>query len=648
MKVFVLKLPMSSNGKQTLLLSLLVAAVAFLLYASSLGYGFVSDDNYQILLNFWIRSFRYIPDMFTKNSWAYETLSSNYYRPLMHLAYMAVYMLAGEKAWAFHLLNVLSNCAASVMAFLLASRLFGRYKTVSAGQSVLPALFAGLLFAAHPVHTEAVDWIASFPETSCAFFYFLSVYFYLGRNGRKRGVELAASLLFFSLAALSKETGLTLPIAIFMLDIALNERPWKARLKNYALFAAVSIAYLAIRFYAVGMVNRRDLGLTGPQLALNSIVNFSMYLAKLILPVNLNAYIVFHPVLSFSAPKALFSILLTLAFMAAAVFSWKKRKLVFIGIALVFIPLAPVLYLPVFFKSITFAERYLYLPSFGFALAFSDLAFAGFSRPANSRRLLKMASGALSVVVALYCAGVILRNPAWKSDYTLASVTLGQSPDSAAMHNELGMSLQARRMPDEAIQQYMAALSLDPELIEPVYNIGTCYAMKGETGQAVNWFKKAVAKNPYYVDAHEQLGMIYLNKGLLDPAIYEFAVTVKLNPELAGDHNNLGLALLRKGLFAKAGQEFRIASILSPSSATPRTNMGLAYLEMGKPDEAARQFEAALKLNPRAAAEYQGLAEAYIKLGMKDKAAQYLGTALRLSPANAGIRKDLAALESSK
>lgn len=630
----------SQKQKQILFFSILVAAVAFFLYAGSLGFGFVYDDNYQVILNYWIRSFRYIPDMFTKNAWAYEGNSSNYYRPLMHLAYLVVYKIAGEKAWAFHLLNVLSNCAASVMAFFLALRLFRRTGMYSGERPAVAALFAGLLFAAHPVHTEAVDWVASFPEMSCAFFYFLSIYLYLGKEGQRSKKALAGSLAAFCLAALSKETGLTLCVAIVALDIVLNERPLVARIKNYVFFAALSLAYLALRFHAVGRVYQRDLGISGPQIALNSVVNFSMYLAKLVFPVNLNAFHVFHPVLSIADPKGLFAIALAVAFFVAAFFTWKKRKLSFMGLAMIFIPLAPVLYLPVFFKDITFAERYLYLPSFGFALALADISFEYINR-----RTLKPAAAALSAVFALYCAGTLLRNPVWQNDFTFAQKTVQQSPDSAAMRNELGMDLQERNMPDEAIKQYSAAYRLNPSLKEPLYNIGTAYAAKGMPGEAEKWFKRTLSQSPYYTEAHEQLGLLYLNEGRNDDALNEFSAAVNLNPDLADDRNDLGLVLLRKGLYARAYQQFYAAAVLSPSSVEPRTNMGLALLEMGKPDEAAAQFKAALKINPRSAAAYQGLAAACLKKGMKDQAMEYFRMALQLDPSNDGIRKDLAELE---
>ena len=466
---------------------------------------------------------------------------------------MFVYALAGPAPWAFHLVNVLFHSAASVMAYLLARRIFER-----AGiNSGTPALFTGLIFAAHPIHTEAVNWAASFPELSFTLFYFLSVYCYLGGNstsGKGRKLELSASVLSFVLAALSKETGLTLPGAIMAADLAFSKKPFRTRLRGYIPFAAVSAVYLAVRLYLV-RVTSVDLGLTNAQVFLNALVNLSMYFEKLVLPLGLNAYYVFHPVYAFTQPKSLIAFVIIVAVIGALLISFHKRKVSFLGLAFIVLPIIPALYLPVFPYGSTFAERYLYLPCFGFALILTDLAFI-------QKRYLKPATVILSILVALYCVGVITRNPVWKDQFTLAKRTVGQSPDSAVMRVELGVALQNKGMLDEAIQQYLTAINLDPRRLEPFYNIGTCYEAKGQTGEAIGWFKKTLEKNPDYMNAHEQLGSIYMRKWLLDQAINEFSIVLKANPEQASAHNNLGLALLRKGRYDEASQEFRTASML--------------------------------------------------------------------------------------
>ena len=74
---------------------LIVLVVSFAIYFNTLSNGFVYDDNYQVLKNQWIRDSQYIPQIFLKGAWSFETRKefsvSNYYRPVMHLLYMATY-----------------------------------------------------------------------------------------------------------------------------------------------------------------------------------------------------------------------------------------------------------------------------------------------------------------------------------------------------------------------------------------------------------------------------------------------------------------------------------------------------------------------------------------------------------------------------
>ena len=139
-----------------------LALATFALYFNTLYNGFVWDDLYQVQLNAWIRSFKFLPDILARNSWEFAGKGSNFYRPGMHLGYMVVYHFSGLAPWGYHLLNILFNMAVSVMVFLLALEVF-ETGGIPSRRAFGIAFFSALLFTAHPVHTEAVAWIASFP-----------------------------------------------------------------------------------------------------------------------------------------------------------------------------------------------------------------------------------------------------------------------------------------------------------------------------------------------------------------------------------------------------------------------------------------------------------------------------------------------------
>jgi hypothetical protein len=162
------------------LLIFIIFLVCLAVYCNALFNDFVYDDNDQVLENHWIRDVKYIPDIFTKSVSGFwgETTLSNYYRPLMHLIFMFNYYVFGLRPWGFHLVNILFHAGVSVLVFVIIWRLLRASSSSSkrdekgfirALQS--PAFAGAMLFATHPIHTEAVAWVAGIPDLSYTFFF---------------------------------------------------------------------------------------------------------------------------------------------------------------------------------------------------------------------------------------------------------------------------------------------------------------------------------------------------------------------------------------------------------------------------------------------------------------------------------------------
>ncbi len=215
-----------------------IVLLAIALHWSLLNKGFVSDDLSQVLNNPYLRSPRSLGQIFSSHVWSFRgpEEKSNYYRPMMHLLYMACYALFGLEAAGFPAANLLFHAGCSLLGFYL-GRALGA--TWCAGPS---ALLAALLFAVHPVHTEAIAWIAAVTELSYAFFFLLSVYLYVrGRPAWSAAVAL--------LALLSKET------ALMLLPLLVVYEHWfrKPGGRRAYLYHLVPLAiYFALRTLALG------------------------------------------------------------------------------------------------------------------------------------------------------------------------------------------------------------------------------------------------------------------------------------------------------------------------------------------------------------------------------------------------------------
>src|SRR3989338_6977952 len=176
-----------SSSKYTAIIILLIASIG--VYLNTLPNEFVYDDETQVLENQWIRDVKHIPEIFLTDVWAFagEERLSNYYRPLMHMIYMIDYHIFGLKPWGFHLTTIIFHAGVTLLVHLIAFMLINQSQDLNSKSKILnpksqilsPAFIAALLFAAHPIHTEAVTWVGGIHELLFTLFYLLSFYFYI-------------------------------------------------------------------------------------------------------------------------------------------------------------------------------------------------------------------------------------------------------------------------------------------------------------------------------------------------------------------------------------------------------------------------------------------------------------------------------------
>ena len=644
-------MPGNASVKRNLIAALILAAAAFALYFNTLHNGFVWDDLAQVKTNIWIRNFKFIPEILARSAWGFTNETTSYYRPGMHLGYMLAYHLFGPAPWGFHLLNVIFSTGVSVMAFLLALEIF-ESAGISPSRVFGVSFLSALLFTANPIHTEAVAWIASLPELSYSFFYLISLYFFiLWKKGKSReGIYL--SCLFFVLSFLCKETALSLPLAIAAYEISSpNEtrlpegRQTIRRLKVLLPYFALALAYFVLRFRIIGGFagpGNPVFHLTGFQWFLNAAVNFGAYLGQLLYPFDLNAYHVTPPVYSFFEWKSILSLAVLLAFAALAFLSFRKNPGVFFILMMVLIPLLPALYLPALPQlENTYAERYLYLPSMGFAFISARLLYAE-----KSKKIRLAVFACVLALIISFSVKTVLRNTVWKDETTLWTDTIKKSPDGWVPQNQFGLVLESKDKYTEAISHFRAAMILAPwpNWMNPALNLGSALMKLGKTGEAKILIKKVIRSAPYYSSAHNSLGAAFATEGNLASAETEFRAAVGLNPRSYMAHLNLGILYYKEHRFGQALKELGAALDINPYSGEAHRYAGLAYGAGGEVDKAISQLLTAVRRDPSEPENYIALGNAYLKKGLRDKAAESYRAALKLDPSNKETQENLKTL----
>lgn len=417
-------------------MSLVVGLVAFVAYANTLANGFVFDDIPNILQNPWIKSTHFLREIFTHHVAGFDPgLATSYYRPAMHLFYLLTYQIVGLAPWGFHLVNVVLHAGASILALWVGSRawreLAGGAPSADAAAHAGP-LVAALVFALHPVHTEAVAWLAGITDLSFALFSLLAFYLFATARRPFDHRNLSAALAFLA-ATLCKEPAVMLPVVLLGYELlrrrTASPRRWNDILARLLPFVVAGALYMALRLSALGgfapNLAHRELG-AGATLA-NGVVLFASYCWTLIWPVGLNVLHTFVPLRSPLAPTLLLSLAAVVGMIAASLW-WRRRPMVLLGMLVVVVPLLPTLYIPALGEGV-FAERYLYLPVFGFGLLVAQLVTAVARRPGHAATLCIVAA---TLLLAAYGAATISRNRVWRDDLTLWTDTAAKSPGSAA------------------------------------------------------------------------------------------------------------------------------------------------------------------------------------------------------------------------
>ncbi len=609
--------------------ALIVFAVAFAAYLNSIGNGFVYDDKALILDNPWVKEIKYIPIAFISDSWAFIGSESSYYRPLMNLYYTLDYQIFGpDRPWGFHLTYVLFHSTVSVSLLLLAVSLFNAKE----GAYRYAPLAAALIFATHPINTQVVAW-NGVHEMSMALFSLLSLHLYI--RGR-----LFASLLAFIAAAFSKETGIVVPLAIVAWDLSsgsieANAAGLKKAAMRYLPYAAAGAAYLALRSYALGgfITYKRHTDLSFLEMVFNVPPLFAEYLIKLAVPVGLTPTHVFDPARSPLEAKVLLSLAAAGAFIFAA-YRVRKNRLALTSMALICAPLLPVMYLPAM-EDHAFAENYLYLPSAGFSI----VAAAVLCGAATLGRAPRKAAAALfTILIIVYVAMTVTRNPVWKDDLTLWSDAVRKSPRSYLARNNLGATYSEAGRLEEARHELEGAIAIRPSYARAHYNLGLTYSKTGDKDKAIDEYLLSLRYDPNYAQAAYNLALIYHETGRTKMAekLYEGLIALERDNEKA--HNELGLIYFQAGRFGDAVPHYKRAVKIAPDKALYHSNLGSAYGALGRLGEAIMELQTAVKLDPSLRDAAVNLSFAYAEAGMAKEAREAAAEYMRVNPDDAEAR----------
>lgn len=606
-------------------LAIAMAILGVVLYFNTAGFNYTLDD-YSVIKenNITMQGMSALPQIFTTPyREGYIIIDKQLYRPISKALFAVVWEIAPDKPGLNHMMNILLYALTGFFLLLTLAKYL---------KSPVLALVITAIYVSHPVHTESVASIKGIDDMLSMFFFILTMYkvhTYLYTNTMK---HLAWAMFFFLICMFSKESSITFIAAIplmiyFFTDVKLNKN-----IKTSLYFVGVAAFFLVVR-----MVILQD-SVSNPSSVVDNLlsqtsdgaVKFStavyiliIYLKLLVFPHPLVFDYSYNQVTLKEPGDMLFimSLLIHLGLAAYALLKWKKKDLIAFGILFYAITFSISSNIIIEIGS-SLAERFLYVPSLGFAIVVAgvlallfktDLKASYNSVPDLIKNNVPIIA-VTSVIVILFGFKTVTQNSVWENNLTLYQSGVKNSPNSTRTHYYLG--------------NYM---------IKPDFWAGQDSISRRNTIlEGIAYLDSSIAIYDKFSDAHNQKGVAYYRLKDYNKAAESYNRAIETNPSNSSAHNNMGTILFETGQIDKALQAFQTAVGYDKSYADGYMNLGSCYGQMQQFDKAILNFKKAIQFDPNNASAHWFAGVTYQLMGDARNEKIYKDKARQLDPASFG------------
>lgn len=634
--------------RQPCILLPILGLVTFVLYSGSLSFEFVWDDWPQIVNSPIIRSWSNLPRAFGSDLWYHVARHQVYYRPLFVAWSMLNYTLFGLRPWGWHLGAIVLHVGAVLSVFWLARKLELEYWT---------AALAALIFALHPIHIEPVTWVSAASDTMVTMFAALAFGAFIeGRDpkGKNRQSWWLASLALLFCALLTKEMAVmfTALVAIYVWLHPAQARSSSSGQKvvgaviESAPYAIATLAYVLLRKHAL----LHSTGQFDPVHGMFDVLRtlplvLSTYLRQLLIPVGITG-LYYTPYVTSAVFSQIVVPVLVISTTLCGLWYWNRHEansiVVFAGCWLL-VGLAPALYLRNFGNGDFVRDRYMYLPSIGFAILIALglrrlPSFNGWSAQA-------VQSCAVLALCSTYACASLAQQVYWGND--LLVLVRGQAlyPGNPYALVGLAKEYSQRGAHDRAIALAQLAVREHPEYGYGPLALAEAYIHAGRFEEGRVWLDKV---DPDY--ARSEVGMaglagLYGEMGDYKRALALCAEILNKEPNLYSALYNCGNINLLNGQYRNAERLLSRAVQLVPEQAAPKHFLGRALLKDGRNAEAQPYLQQAAAMDPKVWDYHYWFAESLEQSGNISAARMEYQQALQLNQDSKEAKIRLTALE---
>lgn len=531
------------------------------------------------------------------------------YRPIPMLSFAFNWLWGQDNTWGYHLINNIVHALNACFLYITIQLLFltpvGKNEKI--GNPYFIALLSAVLWAVHPIHTQAVTYVVQRMAAMAAMFYILSLLFYL----KSRLESLRLKRIIFAVCCavsavfgvLSKENAIMLPFSILLVEFAFFNNIKKSlydKIKNqrkerlYLFAAGIFLSILIVSWFSyVSIFNtiadsysKRPFTMSERILTEPRVIFF--YLSLIIYPTP-DRFSINH-IFSFSEslwdPITTLLSLLVLSFIFIFSVSQIRRR-PFLAFSILFFLSNHVIESSFIGLELIYEHRN-YLPSFFIFIPLSLIIYKSFE--VYSQKSLLVYSSLITLCISIiFIFGISshLRNTDWKSERTLWESVLKLYPNSTrALHN-LAYGYYGRKGDyKEALRLYSKALSLDWSDNSAVYrkgitynNVAGIYYGLGKDEMALNAWNKAIEIYPSYTKAIVGKTQALISLGKWNGAIKSLE-DIPDEKQTAKSINMKAFILYKQEKYYDAIRSVQKALKLNPSNLESLLYLGAIYSKL--------------------------------------------------------------------
>jgi len=528
--------PSPTTDKTSLRTLIALALFPALLYFNTLGNSFQYDDLPLIVGNEYVHDLSNVGRFFVSPRLIGDIPLSGY-RPLTMATLAINHAIGGDNPLGYHALNVAIHIASVLLLFGVALCVM---RTLEIPRARAGALAVALLFAAHPINTQPVNYISGRSTLLVGCFSLACLWLYAraleeDESSRAR-LYMIGSVAAYLCALFSKEEAVAVPgllaaYELFRLKMSVDAKAIRRIAVRLAPFALLTLGFI---LYVVRVM--RIVGDTAPartlgeNLLTQARVLF-IYLRMIALPIGLSIDHVVPTLTSLAEPVALVSILGVVTLVCVSLLLARRAPIVTFGIWWPLIALVPTSTLIAL--KLVMNEQRLYLAGIGILL----VAGAGYGKMLGGvdgeegRRRMRLALACcLVAILAIFSALTIRRNVEWRDPMSLWMSAINIYPDSMRANAQIANQYLKMNRPEAALAYAEKAVEAGPDVVETRIVLARALSATGSHAEALRHARAAVDLNPGSSDARSCLGTVHARLERWDDAEAAWETALELNP----------------------------------------------------------------------------------------------------------------------